>query len=225
MKECVSIRRELAKANPAAYEPDFAFSLQTLADYFRVARRRGQSRSRSSRNPDPSRRGQSRCVSIDAGQCAGDTWQHLLQRSTPRGSAGRLSPVGRYLSRTCEDRAGRLRTRLAVSLGSLGSDYDDGKRRGGRSQSSRSTGLRGPAFPVVGAKPGSAWWSRRPFFAGMFILAKDFEHAGTVFRQASDMARRLVSLKSSYQPACAATPSPGSHLRSKFPIGQGCSCA
>jgi Tetratricopeptide repeat len=207
MNECVSIRRELAKANPAAYEPDFAFSLQTFADDLRVAKQL-QNAEKAAReavdiqtrlaaaNPDAYRSTLANALGI-----LGNVYSNAQRHEDAQAAYRHSVDIFRELARTAP---AAFEPDLAVSLGNLGSEYfDDGKRKEGEASLREALALEVRLSQSSLEAFGQRVVRSATILAGAFILAKDFEHAEPFFRQASDMARRLVSLKSSYRPLLA----------------------
>ncbi len=207
MKECVSIRRELAMANPAAYDPDFASSLQTFADDLRGAKHLQEAETAAreavaiqtrlaAANPDAYRSTLANALGI-LGNIYGDAQRHEEAQAAYRQSVD----IFRELATAAPS---AFEPDLAVSLANLGSEYfNAGKRKEGEASLREALDLEVRLSQLSLEAFGQRVVESASILAGMFILAKDFDRAEPFFLQASDMARRLASLKSTYRPLLA----------------------
>jgi Tfp pilus assembly protein PilF len=202
MNECVGIRRELATANPAAFEPDFALSLQNLADDYREAKKFEDAEKTardavniqtrlSAANPDAYRPTLANALGI-LGNALGDAGKHEQALDAYRRSAD----IYRELSKTPP---AAFEADLAVTLSTLGSEYD----AAGRRQEAEAC-LRESLDIYVRLSQSSleAYGERvvdvATILAGRYMQARDFERAEPFFRQSSEMTRRLAPVNPSY---------------------------
>jgi tetratricopeptide (TPR) repeat protein len=199
LEECVNIRRELVKENPAAYEPDLALALANQADHFREMHQISEAEKTAHESLDIRTRlaaanpGAYRSTVADTYGVLGNVYGSAEKHEDAQASYRQAADIYRELAKASP---AAFEPSLANTLSVLGMDYERG---GGKAKQAEETyeealeilrRLAASSFEAYGKELGYTATS----LAAMYFKVDDFKRAEPLFREAAETFRRLSAV-------------------------------